>query len=194
MWDKRYAVADYVYGKSANTFLQENINRIPKGRVLCLAEGEGRNAVFLAGKGYDVVAVDASSVACDKALCLAREQQVTLSYTVIDLAEYDFGCNRWDAIISIFCHLPPSLRQQIHSRIAQALKPGGIFLLEAYTPKQLSLGTGGPPVVEMMMDACSLKNELSELQFELCQEIERDVIEGVYHTGRGAVVQVIAVK
>lgn len=194
MWDERYAVADYVYGKIANTFLQENVDSLPKGRVLCLAEGEGRNAVFLAGKGYDVSAVDVSSVARDKALHLAREQQVTVDYTVVDLAEYDIGYNRWDAIVSIFCHLPPNLRQQIHLRIAQALAPGGVFLLEAYTPMQLSLGTGGPPTAEMMMDARTLKNELPGLHFALSQEIMRDVMEGVYHTGRGAVVQVIATK
>jgi len=195
MWDERYSVDEYIYGISPNQFLTQHVGRLAKGgRVLCLAEGEGRNSVFLASQGYEVFAVDGSSVAREKALRLAEDNNVSIDYQVADLADFDPGVEAWDGVVSIFCHLPGALRHQVHQRICRALRPGGILLLEAYTPQQLSFATGGPPNEAMMMSAEILIKELSELSFELLQEIERDVVEGVHHTGRGAVVQLIARK
>lgn len=197
MWDQHYSVEEYIYGTSPNQFLAQHAGRFARGgRILCLADGEGRNGVFLAEQGYHVAAVDSSSVARDKALRLAEAHGVSVNYeySVADLKDYAMGENKWDAIVSIFCHLPVSLRHQVHQNICRALKPDGVLLLEAYTPRQLGFGTGGPPVEEMMMSSSTLTTELSSLSFELLQEIDRDVIEGVYHTGRGAVVQLIARK
>jgi SAM-dependent methyltransferase len=192
MWDDRYAVDEYVYGTSPNTFLAEHYQQLPKGKVLCLAEGEGRNAVFLAEQGYDVTAVDNSAVGLEKAQKLAQQRGVAIETVVADLAHFDLGQSKWDGIVSIFCHLPPAMRQRVHAQIPNALKPNGIFLLEAYCPKQLEYKTGGPHVVEMTVSLENLENEIQGLDCLMMHETERDVTEGIFHTGLGAVVQLIA--
>ena len=111
MWDERYSPDEYVYGKAPNQFLEENYNAIPKGKVLSLAEGEGRNAVFLAKQGYSVTAVDASQVGLSKAKKLAEENGVELELIRGDLVDFDIGENKWDGIVSIFCPLPSALRK-----------------------------------------------------------------------------------
>jgi len=192
MWDERYAVDDYVYGKQPNDFLREHHARLSGKRVLCLAEGEGRNAVFLAQQGYEVCAIDTSAVAKEKALKLADEYGVSIDYQVADLDTFDLGEQQWDGVVSIFCHLASSVRASLHRRVARALRSGGVLLLEAYTPAQLLNGTGGPPSADMMMTGQQLREELSGLSFELLQEIQREVKEGRYHCGLGDVVQVIS--
>lgn len=194
MWDERYNASDYAYGKNPNNFLQQHAGRLSKGKVLCLADGEGRNGVFLAQQGFSVTSVDASAVGLAKAARLAQEKGVTIECIHADLNDFAPGEAQWDSIVSIFCHLPPPLRTRVHQRVVRALKPGGTFLLEAYTPAQLEFGTGGPSVAEMMMTAQQLREELAGLTFELLQETEREVIEGLYHTGRASVVQLLGKK
>lgn len=194
-WDERYAEAGFAYGTEPNDFLVASQHLLPKnGSVLCLADGEGRNSVFLAEQGYRVTAVDSSSVGMKKAATLAREKGVQLSTYVADLADYPLPDNSFDAIISIFCHLPPPVRRQLHSRIASSLKKGGVFLLEGYTPRQLAYGTGGPPVEELLMNLDDLLAELQPLRIVHGAELEREVYEGRLHTGLGSVVQLVAVK
>lgn len=194
MWDERYSAPEYAYGKQPNTFLAEHFGVLPKGRVLSLAEGEGRNAVFLARQGYAVTGVDASQVGLDKARRLADENGVSIELVHADLAAFEIGENCWDGVVSIFCHLPPALRRTVYRHIVAGLKPGGVLLLEGYTPAQLQHGTGGPAAVEMLLTAAILTHELAGLTFTHLAELERDVSEGRYHTGTGAVVQAIAVK
>jgi len=194
MWDERYSAEGYAYGTKPNEFLADNFSQIPKGRVLSLAEGEGRNAVFLAKQGYTVTAVDSSSVGLDKAKKLAEENGVTVEFIHADLADYDLGENRWDGIVSIFCPLPSSLRKQLYKKVEAGLKRNGVFLIEAYTPDQLKHGTGGGSSADTMQTKESLSVELSGLKFSHLIELEREVIEGIYHTGLGAVVQAIAIK
>ena len=194
MWDERYSGEEYAYGTKPNEFLEENVGHIPKGRVLSFAEGEGRNAVFLAKRGYSVTAVDASIVGLNKARKLAEENGVVVEFVHADLADYDLGEDEWDGIVSIFCPLPSTLRKQLYKRVEAALKPNGVFLLEAYTPEQLKHGTGGGNSADVMQTKESLTLELPGLKFRHLVELERDVIEGIYHTGVGAVVQAIASK
>lgn len=194
MWDERYSAEDYAYGTEPNTFLNANFARLPMGRVLSLAEGEGRNAVFLAQQGYEVTGVDGSQVGLAKAKALADSRGVAAHWVHADLADYDLGDNAWDGIVSIFCPLPPAIRQALYRKVLAALKPGGVFLLEAYTPAQIQHGTGGGKSVELMQTAASLRAELPGLEFVHLVELERDVVEGVFHTGLGAVVQAIGVK
>jgi SAM-dependent methyltransferase len=194
IWDERYSQAEYVYGKEPNNFLAQHFSRMPKGAVLCLADGEGRNGVFLAQQGYAVTSVDASRAGLAKAAKLAAERGVPLRTVHADLAEFTIAPGSWDGIVSIFCHLAPAIRTRLHREVVKGLKPGGVLVLEAYTPAQIALGTGGPPVPELTMTLDGLREELAGLDFELGRELERDVIEGKYHTGRGAVVQVIARK
>ena len=194
MWDERYSTEDYAYGTEPNKFLEANFFQIPQGNVLSLAEGEGRNAVFLAKKGYAVTAVDGSSVGLNKARKLAEENGVTIETVHTDLADYDIGESKWDGIISIFNPLPSSLRKQLYRQVAAALKPGGVFLLEAYTPEQIRNSTGGGSSVDTMQTERSLRAELPSLRFTHLVELEREVLEGAYHTGVGAVVQAIALR
>ena len=192
MWDERYSAEEYAYGTNPNNFLEANVSSIPKGKVLSLAEGEGRNAVFLAKQGYSVTAVDSSLVGLNKARKLAEENGVIVEFIHTDLAEYDLGEKKWDGIVSIFCPLPSSIRKQLHKKVEAALKRNGVFLLEAYTPAQLKYGTGGGNSVDVMQSKESLSLELAGLKFKHLIELERDVVEGIYHTGIGAVVQAIA--
>ncbi len=194
MWDQRYSGEDYVYGTQPNDFLVEQVEKLPVGKALCLAEGEGRNAVWLAEQGFEVTAMDASIIGLQKAQRLAQARGVNLTTVHADLADFDIGANRWDVIVSIFCHLPPALRRSVHRRCVQGLRPGGALLLEAYTPKQLAYKTGGPPTADLMMDVQSLRTELDGLEFLHLQECVRHVHEGEFHSGRGAVVQVLARK
>lgn len=194
MWDERFRTEEYAYGTTPNKFLEENFNQIPKGQVLSLAEGEGRNAVFLAKQGYAVTAVDASSVGLNKARKLAAENGVVVEFIHADLADYDVGENKWDGIVSIFCPLPSTLRKQLYQQVVAALKRNGVFLLEAYTPAQLTYGTGGGNSADVMQTKESLSLELAGLKFRHLIELERDITEGIYHTGVGAVVQAIASK
>jgi len=194
MWDERYDTDDYVYGIHPNEFLKDNVEAIPKGRVLSLAEGEGRNAVFLAKLGYSVTAVDASEVGLEKAKRLAEKNKVEIECIHADLADFALGEDQWDGIISIFCPLPPSIRKMLHQKVMSGLKANGVFLLEAYTPEQLHYGTGGGSSAELMQNKQTLIDELPGLSFQHLLEVEREVTEGIYHTGLASVVQAIAVK
>ncbi|NLB06036.1 MAG: class I SAM-dependent methyltransferase [Desulfobulbaceae bacterium] len=194
MWDERYATDEYLYGTEANAFLTSVIDRIPPGRVLCLAEGEGRNAVWLAEQGRSVTAVDASPVGLDKARQLAAGRGVYIDAVVADLADYPIPADHWDAIVSIFCHIRPDLRLDLHRRSVRGLRPGGVFVLEAYTTAQLRHRTGGPPNEAMLMTLAGLRQELAGLDFVHAVECEREVVEGRLHHGLGAVVQVVAIR
>jgi SAM-dependent methyltransferase len=192
VWNARYTRADHVYGTEPNDFLAGVAGRIPPGPVLCLAEGEGRNAVHLASLGHAVTAVDQSEVALAKARKLAAARGVTIETVTADLAGYRITPGAWAGIVSIWGHLPPAVRRQVHAQVVPGLKPAGAFVLEAYTPAQLAHDTGGPRSVELLMTAAQLRAELPGLEFEILRELERDVREGTAHTGRAAVVQVLA--
>lgn len=194
MWDERYNSDEYAYGKEPNQFLAEHFGSIHQGAVLSLAEGEGRNAVFLARQGYSVTAVDGSAVGLKKAERLAKEHGVEINLVHADLTGFDIGESCWDGIVSIFCPLPSIQRSRLHQRVVAGLKPGGVFLVEAYTPDQLRYGTGGGNSLDTMTSMESLIQDLVGLKFMRLAELERSVVEGSYHTGLGAVVQAIAIK
>lgn len=191
-WDERYANSEYIYGKEPNTFLKQHIDDLPQGHILSLAEGEGRNAVFLAKRGRQVSAVDSSSVGLEKAARLAEENAVSVEFIQADLGEFEMPAQAYNGIVSIFCHVSPPARSSLYSQLSKAIKPGGIFLLEAYTPEQVGRGTGGPPVVEFTNTLAEMKTYLQDFDLLLAEEIEREVIEGTHHTGMGSVLQIIA--
>jgi SAM-dependent methyltransferase len=194
-WDEKYGAPGHYYGTEPNDFLRERHAAIPAGGdVLCLAEGEGRNAVFLAQQGFRVVAVDQSPVGLRKAQALATERGISLEAVVADLAEHRIEPDRWDGIVSIWCHLPQPLRAAVHRQAVAGLRRGGAFLLEAYTPAQLGYGTGGPKTVDLLPTLAELRGELAGLDLVHAVERERDVHEGQGHTGRSAVVDIVAIK
>jgi SAM-dependent methyltransferase len=194
MWNNRYDTPEYIFGKEPNEFLRSMAKHIPQGAVLCVAEGEGRNAVYLAAQGYQVTAVDSSTVGLAKASRLAAERGVSISTIVADLRDFHIRANSYSGVVSIFCHLSPDLRSSLFGRIIGGLRPGGIFILEAYTPKQLDYKTGGPSTADLLMTLEDLRAELQGLDFIYAQELERNVVEGINHTGLAHVVQLLAIK
>jgi SAM-dependent methyltransferase len=193
-WNQRYGAEEYAYGTEPNDFLAEVAGRIPPGPVLCIAEGEGRNAVFLAGRGHAVTMVDASAAGLAKARALAAARGVAVETVEADLARFAIAPGAWSGIVAIFAHLPPALRATVHRAAAAGLVPGGVLVLEAFTPAQLGLGTGGPRQPEMLYTLGTLRGDLAGLEIVIGRELERDVAEGAHHTGCAAVVQVLAVK
>ncbi len=194
-WDERYKSQEYFYGTEPNTFLAENINVLPQGgRILCLAEGEGRNSVFLAKHGFDVTAVDFSSCGLEKLKTLAKKEGVSVKAVLADLSSYPLGIDQWDGIVSIWCHLPSQLRRRVYGDCVRALKPNGVFLLEAYTPEQLKFKTGGPSELDLLPNLLQLKDELAELKILRQEELTREIQEGQGHRGMSAVVQILGVK
>jgi len=194
MWNERFAADGYAYGEEPNEFLADSMHLIPRGRVLCLAEGQGRNAVYLARHGYEVTAVDWSEAGLDKARKLAEKHYVTIHTVMADLNAYKIKPESWSGIIAIFAHLDPSLRQRIHNACVNGLVPGGVMILEAYTPDQLSYGTGGPKDPDLLMTRSRLIDEFAGLNVLHAVEMVRRVSEGKHHTGDAAVVQFVGQK
>ncbi len=193
MWDQRYAGDEFVYGTEPNTFLAEHA-KLLAGPVLSLAEGEGRNGVFLASLGLDVMGVDGSEVGLAKAHKLAAARGVIIRTLVADLAAYEPPANTFGAVISIFAHLPSALRKQLYPLVERALKPGGIVLLEAYAQAQITRDTGGPKDPDLLMTSADLERSFPRCEVILSREIEREVVEGKFHSGLASVVQFIARK
>lgn len=192
-WNHRYGLPGWAYGTEPNDFLLEVAPTL-EGPVLCLGEGEGRNAVFLAQRGLEVTAIDLSPRALEKAQQLASERGVRITTQEADLADFPLGEGQWGAIVSIWCHLPPWLRQRVHREVVRALRPGGRFVLEAYTPEQLALDTGGPKSLDLLYAPGDLRADLQGLVLDRFEAREREVNEGEWHRGKSAVVQVIARK
>ncbi|TIC87163.1 SAM-dependent methyltransferase [Crenobacter intestini] len=194
-WDSRYAADDYVYGTAPNDFLASQAHRFaPASRVLSLGEGEGRNAVYLASLGHRVCAVEGSRAGCDKIRRLAATRGIEVDVVHADLAGFLPEAATFDAVVSVFCHLDPALRKAVLARAGDALVDGGVFLIEAYTPRQLAFGTGGPREPELLLEPAHLVADLPRVRWEWLQETERELIEGRCHSDRAAVVQGVAYR
>jgi len=193
MWNERYAADGFAYGTEPNAFLAEHA-KLLVGPVLSLAEGEGRNGVFLASLGLDVLGVDGSEVGLAKARSLAAARGVSMRTEVADLATYEPPEQAFGAVVSISAHLPSVARKRLHGLAERALRPGGIVLLEAYTRAQLARTTGGPKDPDMLMSRADLLAEFANCEPMLAREIEREVVEGRFHTGLASVVQFLARK
>lgn len=193
MWNQRYASDDFAYGTKPNSFLAEHAD-ILVSPVLSLAEGEGRNAVFLASLGLEVHGVDGSDVGLAKAQALAHSRGVNIQTEVADLGAYEPPANSYGSVVSISAHLPSTIRNRLYPLVERSLKPGGIVLLEAYSENQLAKETGGPKDLDMLMTCAKVELEFPNCEPILLRELEREVCEGRYHTGMASVVQFIARK
>jgi SAM-dependent methyltransferase len=194
MWDERYSQPGFAYGTEPSEFVAAIAGRIPVGPVLSLGEGEGRNAAFLAGLGYRVVAVDQSEVGLAKAKRLAADRGLVIETVCADLSEFPIEPEAWAGIVSVFCHLPRRIRRPLYAAVVRGLRPGGVLVLEAYTPEQIGRGTGGPKDPDMLPTLAELAEELAGLEFVHARELEREVREGAYHTGVALVVQIVGEK
>jgi SAM-dependent methyltransferase len=191
-WDARYTEEGWAFGTDPNDFLREQAGQLPAGRILCLAEGQGRNAVWLAQRGHDVTAVDQSTVGLRDANRLAAERGVAIATVRADLDDYAIEPDSWQGIVSIYAHVDGALRARVHARVERGLTPGGVFVLEAYRPEQIGRGTGGPPDDDRMVNLERLRRELPSLEFLVTREVEREVLEGHRHRGMSSVVQLVA--
>jgi SAM-dependent methyltransferase len=191
-WDARYAEPGWTFGTEPNDFLREQVHLLPPGRVLCLADGEGRNGVWLAEQGYHVTSLDLSTVGLEKARRLAAERGVRLTTVRADLEDHVIEPGAWQGIVSIFAHVSPEIRRRVHAAVVQGLAPGGVFLLEAYRPEQIGKGTGGPPDEARMVNLERLRPELGALEWLVAREVDRDMHEGHRHQGSSSVVQLAA--
>jgi cyclopropane fatty-acyl-phospholipid synthase-like methyltransferase len=193
MWNERYAVEEYIYGTEPNAFLAGHAAML-HGPVLSLAEGEGRNGVFLASLGLEVHGVDGSEVGLAKAQALARSKNVVIRTEVTDLGAFEPTENHYGSVVSIFAHLPSEIRHRLYPLVERCLRPGGILILEAYSEAQLARETGGPKDADMLMSEAKIRKEFPHLEPVLLHEIEREVREGTKHTGVASVVQFIGRK
>jgi SAM-dependent methyltransferase len=193
MWNERYSADEYIYGTEPNAFLAEHAAKL-EGPVLSLAEGEGRNAVYLATLGLEVHGVDGSEVGLAKARALAKARGVEIRTEVADLATYVPRAGAYGAVVSISAHLPRAIRHRLYPLVERCLKPGGLIVLEAYTEAQLARDTGGPKDPDMLMSVAKIAAEFPGFDAVHLVELEREVLEGSYHTGVASVVQFIGRK
>ena len=196
VWDDRYASDDYLFGTEPNAFLVSQRGLLEPGMsCLAVADGEGRNGVWLAQQGLRVLSVEASAAALDKARRLARERGVAIDFEQADLAHWQWGGNRFDAVAAIFIQFaPPALREQMFAGIKRCLKPGGLLLLQGYTPRQLEFKTGGPPVAENMYTLELLRNAFGDMEIMHLREHDDDIGEGTGHSGISALIDLVARK
>ena len=192
-WNERYGVEEYIYGTEPNAFLAEHAREL-EGPVLSLAEGEGRNGVFLASLGLEVHGVDGSAIGLAKADALARSRGVVIRTEVADLATFAPEAGAYGAVVSLWAHLPSAIRRHLYPMVEACLRPGGLLLLEAYSQDQIARDTGGPKDPDMLMSAAIIEHEFPHLEPVLLRELEREVVEGAYHTGLASVVQFIGRK
>lgn len=192
-WDARFAGEDYWYGTEPNAWLVREARRLrPGGAVLVPADGEGRNGVWLARNGFRVTAVDVSARGLAKARRLAERQGVSLELEHADLRAWRWPEACFDGVVAIFAHFAPEIRAVLHRRMLEALVPGGLLLLEAYTPDQLRYGTGGPRDPTLLYRAAELRADFAAAELLLLEEVETVLAEGIGHRGRSAVVRLIA--
>ena len=196
-WNERYGNEEYAYGTDPNEFLKEQLSKLEPGTLLLPGDGEGRNSVWAARQGWKVKAFDMSREGKKKTMRLANRFEVShlISYEISMLQDFQTDAS-FDAIASIFFHVPPQLRRIFHKRIRQWLRPNGVFILEAFTPKQVinQRESGGPPTIEMMDAENELKDELSYLDIIYCQELVVELNEGPFHSGKADVVRFLGRK
>ncbi|WP_158963079.1 class I SAM-dependent methyltransferase [Myroides fluvii] len=198
-WEERYKQEDYVYGIEPNAFLKEVLPLDGQGKkMLFVAEGEGRNAVYAATLGYTVDAFDLSTEAKKKAMRLASKQGVELQYDVCTVEDWPSNEAQYDGLVLIYAHFPQEKRRAYHRHLAQALKFGGMLILEAFSPKQIEQRTkgsiGGPGELEMLYPLEQLMEDFPSFQFHLAQEKEVELREGHFHQGTGAVIRLMGQK
>ena len=195
-WDARYAVADYIFGTAPNQFLASHANLIQPGmRALAVADGEGRNSVWLVEHGAEVHAVDVSPIALEKARALALDRGVTVQFEQADLLNWRWPEAAYDLVVAIFIQFAsPAQRKPLIAGIRRSLKPGGVLILQGYTPKQIEYATGGPSSAENMYTESLLREWFGDWQIRHLREHEYFISEGSHHHGQSALIDLVAQK
>lgn len=195
-WNERFSGSDYLFGTEPNAFLASQRERLKPGmRALAIADGEGRNGVFLARHGLEVLATDFSPIALEKAAKLAAAAGVTLTTECVDLMNWDWGAPRFDLVAAIFVQFTgPAERSRMFANIKHVLKPGGLLLLEGYRPKQLEYASGGPSEVENLYTRELLMREFADMEMLHFAEYDAELSEGDRHRGMSALIDLVARK
>lgn len=195
-WDERFGTADYLFGTEPNVFLVSQAFRLERGmRALAVADGEGRNGVWLAEQGLDVVAVDASSVGLQKSRELAGSRGVTLTTVKADLSAWDWKAEQYDIVIAIFIQFAaPTLRDRMFEGFYTALKPGGTLIMQGYRVEQMRYGTGGPPDAERLYSRELLRHAFARWDISHLEEHDSLLDEGAGHSGMSALIDLVARK
>jgi 2-polyprenyl-3-methyl-5-hydroxy-6-metoxy-1,4-benzoquinol methylase len=192
-WNLRYSENGFAYGTEANDFLRTQT--FPEGaKILCLAEGEGRNAVYLAEQGYEVTAIDMAYEGIEKTRDLAQMKNISVKTICANLAEYEIAAEHWDGIVIIFGHFPEVVRKCVHQSLYKALKKGGKVVIEAYSKDQLKFKTGGPMDANLLYSVEELQEDFKEFGDVEIIQLEREIHEGRYHNGMSSVLQLVARK
>ena len=195
-WDARFSTEDYIFGTAPNVWLAQHRDLLPAGgRVLAVADGEGRNSVWLAQQGMQVDAFDISPVGVSKANKLAQQANVQVNYQVCGADQFDWKPEAYDAVVAIFIQFAdPDARARLFAHMKSALKPNGLMLLQGYTPKQLDYRTGGPPSLDLLYTEALLRDEFSGMTIVELQAYESVLAEGTQHSGRSALIGMVARK
>jgi len=196
MWEERYSAEGYLFGTEPAEFLVRQADLLaPEAEVLMVADGEGRNSVFLAARGLSVTAADASPVGVAKAKKLAEERGVDVEFKVADFLEWDWRPEAFDAVVAIFIQfLDPAQRSIVFDGMKRTLRPGGRLLLHGYRPEQLAYGTGGPPVAENLYTEKLLADAFADMKVEVLKAYDATITEGTGHDGMSALIDLVAVK
>jgi len=194
IWNERYSGSEYVYGEEPNNHLKEQLEKLPVGHILFVGEGEGRNAVYAARKGWQVSAFDISKEGKRKAILLADKYGVKIDYRVGELHELNYEKELFDAIVLIFTHFPADERASMHKALSDCLRPGGTFILEAFSKNHARLQAvnphaGGPKDISMLLSVEDIKNDFPHFDIIELDETEVNLSEGSYHNGLSAVVR-----
>lgn len=195
MWEQRYATDEYVFGTEPARFLSEHADLlIPGATALSVADGEGRNSVFMAQRGMQVTALEFAPSAIRKARALASDRGVSVDIQQVDVLHHDWPA-QYDLVAGIFIQfVGPHDRKRLFDGMKSSVKPGGLIMLHGYTPKQLEHGTGGPPFAENMYTEVILRDAFVGWDILECREYEREVQEGRGHSGMSALIDFVARK
>ena len=193
-WNRRYDSPEFLFGTAPNEWLREQAHLLPpRGRVLCVADGEGRNSVWLGRQGFQVDAFDVADLAVDKARAFAQREGVSVNFAVADCDGFAWPEAAYDGVAAIFVQFAdPPMRARLFERIVRSLKPGGVLILQGYTPKQLEYRTGGPPILSHLYTSDLLLAGFADLSIIELREYEAEIHEGQGHSGRSALVGLVA--
>lgn len=198
-WNERYSDTEFAYGEEANNFLKEQLAKLPTGRILFPADGEGRNSVFAASKDWKVSAFDISEAGKKKALQLAKKNNIVIDYQVGEINDLNYKPEQFDAIALIYAHFPGNIKSACHKEIEKHLRKGGVIIFEAFSKNHLNYNSknpavGGPKDLDTLFSVEEIKSDFSNYEIIELSETEVELNEGKFHIGLGSVIRFVGRK
>jgi len=193
-WNNRYQQEEYIYGEKPNVFFASELTKLASGNLILPCEGEGRNAVFSATKGWNVSAFDNSKKGKEKAIALANKNNVFINYEINSVQEIDYPEKSADVVALIYAHLPPQIRTEFHQKAVKWLKIGGLLILEAFHPDQLNNSSGGPKDLAMLYNEAMLLSDFMSLKINYLETCQTTLDEGNYHQGKADIIRFLGEK